>query len=402
MFTLPVTFKEENENYITMIALKNFAKSKNLRTNVARDELIQGITNYANGSTDKEDEVLNWVDKATKEGIKDIYLKKISIDKTSVSILENSALLEAKLSSFFQNINKRNLCSNRYNKDLKLIKFEVNQTTNGTVTSFYLCKMIYTEDSKGIARTYLYPINVDIYIDKQVITGRAKPKSNMYEYSPTPLDVTVNKLISTEIEIRDAIKFILDIFLITTKKSYEVYDYLRGQLYKMLDNFTHTPLEIQELIDNKQSDIIQISERIRTFICCVNDGYKEDIDSDVNNLVEKYLSISHPDKAIFTRNRDAYPLTINATDEEESRVEQTAGLEEPLQSKAIFFDNKKMMQKSKLCDSVKFCYTRLNPLYAGKTFSVKITVKKDYCFFKFTEYTLEEDINNVLFSIIDA
>lgn len=402
MFNLPVTFKEENENYLTLISLKNFAKSKNLRTNALRDELIDNILEYANYNTSNEEEVQHWIDSATKEGIKDVYLKKIDIDHSTTQILKNEPLLEAKLSNYFQNINRRHLCANHYDENLKLVKYEVNQTLNGIVTSFYLCKMIYTEDSKNAARTYMYPINVDIYVDKQYVTGRAKPKSNMYEYSSNGLNVDINTQLSADREIIKAIAFILNIFSLYSKRATEVFDIFRGQLYKMLDNYTHTPLEIQEMIDDKQIEIQQISKIIRETICTVPIKYKEDIDSDVNNLVEKYISISYPDKNIFTRNRIAYPLSIDATDEEESRVEQTAGLEEPLQSKAIFFDNKKMMQKSKLCDSVKFCYTRLNTLYSGKSFNVKISVKKDYCLFKFTEYTLEEDINNVLFSIIDA
>lgn len=402
MFQIPVTFKEENENYITLIALKNFAKSKSLKTNCARNELIENITSYANAKSDNEEEVLDWIDHVTKEGIKDIYLKKISINHNSLQILKSEPLLEAKLQGFFQRVNRRFLCTNQYDNDIKLVKYEVNQTNQGTVASFFLCKMIYTDDSRNPTRSYWYPINIDIYVDKEYVTGRAKSKSNMYEFSSNGFNTNINKSITAEKEIREATVYILNIFEINTKKSSEIFDFFRGQLYKLLDKYTHTPLEIQEMIDSKSEEIQNISKQIRTNICNVNFVYKDDIDFDMNNLVEKYVSISYPDKTIFTRNRIAYPLSINATDEEESHVEQTAGLEEPLQSKAIFFDNKKMLQKSKLCDSIKFCYTRLNTIYAGKNFTVKITVKKDYCLFKFTEYTLEEDINNVLFSIIDA
>lgn len=90
---------------------------------------------------------------------------------------------------------------------------------------------------------------------------------------------------------------------------------------------------------------------------------------------------------------------MNATDEEDSKVEQTAALEEPLQSKAIFFDNKKMLQKSQACDGVTFMFAR-DKMYCSKQFKVKIVVNKDYCILKFTEYTMEEDIIHVLFSLI--
>ena len=105
-------------------------------------------------------------------------------------------------------------------------------------------------------------------------------------------------------------------------------------------------------------------------------------------------------KQIFIKDREAYPLKLNATDEEDSKVEQTAALEEPLQSKAIFFDNKKMLQKSRACDGVTFMFARLNTMYCSRQFKVKIVVNKDYCMLKFTEYTMEEDIIHVLFSLI--
>ena len=93
-------------------------------------------------------------------------------------------------------------------------------------------------------------------------------------------------------------------------------------------------------------------------------------------------------------------LKLNATDEEDSKVEQTAALETPLQSKAIFFDNKKMLQKSQSCDGVSFMFNRINTLYCTRQFKVKIVIYKDFCTLKFTEYTMEEDIIHVLFSFI--
>lgn len=55
----------------------------------------------------------------------------------------------------------------------------------------------------------------------------------------------------------------------------------------MLEKYTQTPKEILELMDEKSS---------------------------VLNMIEKYFSISYPDKKIFTKDRDAYPLKLNATD----------------------------------------------------------------------------------------
>ena len=109
--------------------------------------------------------------------------------------------------------------------------------------------------------------------------------------------------------------------------------------------------------DKKELNNLVVSEILED-ICEIDEQYKDDLEADVLNLVEKYLSISYPDKSIFIDGRDAYPLKIIATDEEESHLEQASGLERPLQSKAIFFDNKKMMQKNRKCDGVIFSFEK--------------------------------------------
>jgi hypothetical protein len=131
---------------------------------------------------------------------------------------------------------------------------------------------------------------------------------------------------------------------------------------------------------------------------------KSDILEDINNIVEKYLSINWSDKNIFIQDRSAYPIKLSATDEEESKVEQSAAVAEPLQTKALFFDNKKMLYKSEMCDGVVLQWKRINSKYfPTDSFKVKISVNaKGACIFKFSEYTSQEDIENVVFSLIRA
>ena len=188
--------------------------------------------------------------------------------------------------------------------------------------------------------------------------------------------------------------------VLNTRKSFEAETVFKSQLYDMLEKYTKTPTEIINLMDAKKTEIDGVVETVMHQICNLRAAYREDVKSNVLNMVEKYFSISYPNKQIFIKDREAYPLKLNATDEEDSKVEQTAALEEPLQSKAIFFDNKKMLQKSRACDGVTFMFARLNTMYCSRQFKVKIVVNKDYCMLKFTEYTMEEDIIHVLFSLI--
>ena len=58
MFTIPHTFANEDESYITIPALRRFAKEKSkedLKTTVDRPQLIKDIENYANQSEENKE-----------------------------------------------------------------------------------------------------------------------------------------------------------------------------------------------------------------------------------------------------------------------------------------------------------------------------------------------------------
>ncbi|MFA9376247.1 MAG: hypothetical protein ACERKZ_05760 [Lachnotalea sp.] len=403
MFKLPNTFRDENEKYVTVPVLKTFTKGNiNVECTADRSTLMKRMISYANNDLNQEIEVRNWLDSIIKEGIKDVYVKAIVSNNDADQILSDSSKIENLLSNEMTNVHINNICGNDYNEKLTLVKYEIKSTKRGRVISFYMCKMIHSNDRKNQTRALIYPVFVDLYIDKKMIAGRAKSKSNMYIYNKDGFNAVTAINITAEKEIQLAINKVLNYFNIVIKKTSESNTMFRKKLYRILDKFTHTPLLIQDKLDDNKEFIENTTTTIINNVCGIKESYVRDVQYDVTNMLEKYFSITYPDKTIFITDRDAYPLKIIATDEEESHVEQTAPAEEPLQSKAVFFDNKKMMQKSELCDGVLFIFNRIVPKYFSKSFNIKIIVKKDYCLFKFTEYTREDDIDHVLFSVIDA
>ena len=81
MFSIPHVFANEDESYITLPALKRFAKGKkqsDLKTTVDRAELIRDIEKFAQASPDNEETVLEWLDQVVVEGIKDVQVKCIN------------------------------------------------------------------------------------------------------------------------------------------------------------------------------------------------------------------------------------------------------------------------------------------------------------------------------------
>lgn len=402
MFSIPYTFANEDECYITIPALKRFAREKkkeDLKTTLDRPQLIQDIENYANQSPEKEEEVLDWLDHVLIEGIKDVQIKLIDDESFTTAFLNEDAYVEQIVEPLLVNANNRHL-NKEYSGELSLFRYEIsNEGECGRRIRLYLGRLLCTFDKKHGAATVPYPIAVDVYCNKGIIVSRAKSKSGLYKYVD---EFVLEQAIPTksEKETATAIKWVCEKLAISTKKSFEAETVFKSRLYCMLERYTQTPNEIIELINQKTAEIDGIVDSVMHRICNLRRAYEDDVRSNVLNMVEKYFSISYSDKQIFIKDREAYPLKLNATDEEDSKVEQTAALEEPLQSKAIFFDNKKMLQKSQACDGVTFMFARINTMYCSKQFKVKIVVNKDYCILKFTEYTMEEDIIHVLFSLI--
>lgn len=401
MFSIPHTFANEDESYITIPALKRFAKEKrndDLKTTVDRPQLIEDIENYANQSGEKEEIVLDWLDQVLVEGIKEVQIKYLD-DTFPLDLLSDDAYVDGILTPVLVDNNNRHLCGH-YTEALRLYRYEIiSESDQGRRIQFYLGKLLCTFDKKKGSATTMYPIFVEIFIDKGLIVARAKSKSGMYKYMDSfVLEAATST--TAEKQMDNAIKYVCGLLSLETASHFESSERFKKQLYLMLERYTQTPQEIIDLMNAKTTEVNEMVDAMMNNICILPEAYRDDVQSNVLNMVEKYFSISYPDKKIFTRNRDAYPLKLNATDEEDSRVEQTAAMEDPLQSKAIFFDNKKMLQKSQSCDGVSFMFNRINTLYCTKQFRVKIMVFKDYCTLKFTEYTMEEDIIHVLFSLI--
>lgn len=402
MFSVPYTFANEDESYITVPALKRFAREKkkeDLKTTVDRPQLIQDIENYANQSPEKEEEVLEWLDQVLVEGIKDVQIKLIDDESFTASFINQDEFVEKVLEPLIVNRTNRHL-NIGYTASLGVFRYEItNESVFGRRIRLYMGKLLCTFDKKHGAATVPYPIVVDVYCDAGIIVAHAKSKSGLYKYEE---NFVLEKAIPTksEKETASAIKWVAEKLGLNTRKSFEAETVFKSKLYNMLEKYTKTPTEIIDLMNAKKTEIDGVVETVMHQICNLRTAYREDVKSNVLNMVEKYFSISYPNKQIFIKDREAYPLKLNATDEEDSKVEQTAALEEPLQSKAIFFDNKKMLQKSRACDGVTFMFARLNTMYCSRQFKVKIVVNKDYCMLKFTEYTMEEDIIHVLFSLI--
>lgn len=398
MFSFPLTFRDENEDYITLPPLKEFSKThgiKDVKSNSRKAYIANAIERFANESARNEEITNVWLDDLIKEGRKDINIRSLCLNSQVKEKIVNETYLENRLDKYLPPNTKRHIAKNRYTNDYSIYKYEVLNGEYGTRVVFHLCRMVTFVNSEKVKSGQWYPVTCEILIEKNVMVTRVKSKSKIYNYSATDEPLVA---VRPEKEANKAADKVIDILGIKNQNDITI-DF-RKKLYNMLLRFTETPEEIVSHMERVRDRMNLVSEEIKTNICNVEDVYKDDIAKDIYNLVEKYISISKVDKSIFIRNKVAYPIKMVATDEEDSVLQQASALEKPLQSRTVFFDNKKMLQKSQKCDGILFSFQKVTD---NERYLARITVNgANNCIIKLYDFVKEEDINEALFTLINS
>lgn len=410
MLTIPATYYNNNEDYITLTAIRSFMRNHpegKFKVSLPREELLDSIIDFGNQNDSNSETVLNWIDAVLQEGIKDIYLQYAPISEKMQLLFTSKSGIENYLDAYRNKTLNHHVCMNTYGQQYILVS--ALYIENSKRITFVYCRKLHVHDKKNRTTKEIdYPVIADYFLDSAWLLIRAKPRSNLYIFNPDGFDIEEAESTTTEKEIRLVSSLVGKILQVQKESKSFISAQLKNKIFNLLHAYSNTPTEIAKVMEEKKSEIQDIANNIQTLCtvpnyCNISQSMAKDIKEDISNIIEKYLSINWKDKNIFIKDRMAYPVKLSATDEEESKVEQSAALEEPLQTKALFFDNKKMLYKSKQCDGVVFQWKRKNPEnFLRDSFAVRIFVnQKGHCVFKFSEYTAKEDIENVVFSIIN-
>lgn len=410
MLTIPATYYNNNEDYITLTAIRSFMRNHpegRFKVSLPREELLDSIIDFGNQNDSNSETVLNWIDAVLQEGIKDIYLQYAPISEEMQLLFTSKSGIENYLDTYRNKTLNHHVCMNTYGQQYILVS--ALYIENSKRITFVYCRKLHVHDKKNRTTKEIdYPVIADYFLDSAWLLIRAKPRSNLYIFNPDGFDIEEAESTTTEKEIRLVSSLVGKILQVQKESKSFISAQLKNKIFNLLHAYSNTPTEIAKVMEEKKSEIQDIANNIQTLCtvpnyCNISQSMAKDIKEDISNIIEKYLSINWKDKNIFIKDRMAYPVKLSATDEEESKVEQSAALEEPLQTKALFFDNKKMLYKSKQCNGVVFQWKRKNPEnFLRDSFAVRIFVnQKGHCVFKFSEYTAKEDIENVVFSIIN-
>lgn len=400
---IPRSFRTESSEYLTIPILKSFCNSVNLRTTYDRAQLIESIETFSEQNQENEKIVSKWLDGVLKEGIKHIYARKVFAQDNRMELLKYETTALSILREVFPTCPMTPVIQGNHNKDITVQNYGY-IITNGVIDSIWFTLTQLLLEANGVSEPgdkIIYPIFIDIDLKNGYIIGRAKSKANIFNddgsgISSEKTRTTVDK------QIKLGIDKIIKQLNLTIESVESANAGFKHALYKTLCDFTFTPDEIKEQIDDYELVIDQFI--IQTFkdldIDPLKDRNYEKAQSDIRIFIEKYISINYPDRSIFTKDREAYPIRLASTDSEQTRVDEASGNSEPLQCKEKFFDNKKSTVLEMTCDRLTLCYNRKERYFGNTPFIVKILTKTGYCILRFESYVEEDDIQNVLSRII--
>lgn len=402
---IPFCFKDKSEDYLTKPVLQKFCNENNLPTSEDKIELIKYIEEFANKNTENEKMVLEWLEVVLKEGVKHILARKCYIPKEYVNTTfeEWEKLIDNK----FEEMSNSYLIYSKHINKIQYLSFVMEENANIVETISFTCSILLAEKKlKNSEFQYIiYPIFVDIDVKNGYIIGRAKSKSNIYEYTIGENGKKCNneEKANTFKLIRRAVESIASILDIQLESKDKAKDRWGQKFYKIIEECTKTPKEISDIIVREEK---YIDSFINNFFDrneinpILGDNYKK-AKEDLEIFIEKYLATNIGNEDIFKEDRYGYPVRIAATDTDLTSVEQSSFNKRPLQATSVFYDNKKILVRRKQCDRITLLYKRDKQKYmSNDEFLMTGEIKKGYCVIQSLTYLLEEDIQDVLSRII--
>ncbi|MBE6067779.1 MAG: hypothetical protein E7211_08815 [Clostridium lundense] len=395
----------KKDDYITIPRLRKFCKESNLGSFLIKEEALVKMEEFCNQSQENQNKINIWLDEIAKEGIKYSYIKKINnIDR----LFKSELFWKEFIKTEFKTKKMARLNEATYSNSLDIQFIEYEKGENGVDKVKMNLGLLVYETKKNTEKNLstdkiVYPIFIEIDINKNIIEIRLKSKSSIRKVKSDfgAYEEKVGDKITTENLADEVIRFLKDKFNFEEESFDTCKDSFYKSYYELLAAQTQTPQIIMDKIQGKANEAKNFAEKIFLDLNLNFNDYFEKANGDLLIWLEKFISLSEPDKSYFTEDRDGYPVKLIATDCEDTRVEESSAKSEPLQMKESYFDHKKILQREKLCDGISMAFKRQdNTYYGNEPFLAIMYYKKGFGVVKFPEYVEEGDIQNVLSRII--
>lgn len=156
MLTIPATYYNNNEDYITLAAIRSFMRNHpegRFKVSLPREELLDSIIAFGNQNDSNSETVLNWIDTVLQEGIKDIYLQYAPISEEMQLLFTSESGVENYLDSYRNKALNRHVCMNTYGQEYVLVS-ALYLKSSRRITLVY-CRKLHMHDKKIVLRRKL-------------------------------------------------------------------------------------------------------------------------------------------------------------------------------------------------------------------------------------------------------
>lgn len=384
------------DDYIHALKLKNFCLDHGMKVGENKPDLLKNVIEYAgeDENSDVYKETYKWFLDTIKAGSKEFCLKRVYIPDETLEELDQIILNK------YGKISFQNILSFKNSDHFELVNYGIEYNEQGTVSKIsFLYSGILLEGDKEHEKgnRVIYPIYIDIYVEKGFVVARYKPKTTIYKCSENDVIYKDNRFKPLD-ESMELIGVLEKIFkakgmdINPTQKFHKM-------MYKLYQKYSFTPCNIQEAIDSmktkRNSFVDEVFQLLK--LKSVNKA-KAKIDLDI--FLEKYISINGNMEKIFKEDRNAYLIKITSDDDlQMTRIDTASTGNRPLQCTDTFFDGKRSILNTKECRILHLCYNRKKG-YLG-SFTVQLSTKKEWGIVKMYYVPEEEDIQNVLQTIFE-
>lgn len=391
------------DDYLQNPIMRRFLKNHDLDFVENRADYITAIEAYAGKSNETKRETRDWILKVVKEGSKDICYRKI---RNISEWHKDPVLVEAKIKEKYPNCPMKNILTYRNTGECTMIEYKICTDDNDEVVKieFTFSKLFLYGEAGTIGDTTIFPVFIEIYLDKGFIVSRGKAKSTLYRYDENNQMLLGECKVDTMDYAVSIIDKLVDMFEFETDTNTKRVKNENSQmLYRLYEKFTFTPTDVVEKVNAKvdiaNSFVNKIFEDLH-----LDPRNKEKALLDAKILLEKFISINGNNEDEFKKDRLAYLIKVSADDEVElTKIDTTSDKRIPLQCTEAFFDSKKSVIKSRKCKRLNLIFKRTDETYFTKAnpLVVQLGTHKNYGYVKTMQYAEEADIQNVLQTIFD-
>lgn len=390
------------DDYLQNPIMRRFLKEHKIELVENRVDYINAIEEYANQNDEAKREVRDWLLKIAKEGSKEICYRKVhGIEEWH----RDPVLVEAKIKEVYPNCPMKNILTYKNTGERTMIEYHIitNEDDEVTRIDFTFSKLFLCGETGSLGEVTVFPVFIEVYLDKGFVISRGKAKSTLYRYDEEKRYLVGDDKRDTMNYAVAAIDTIIEMFGFETERNSKIVKNENSQmLYRIYEKYSFTPTDVVDKVKT-QKDLIKgfVDQIFANLNLDVRNKEKAILDADI--FVEKFISINGDNESVFKEDRPAYLIKVSADDEIElTKIDTTSDKKVPLQCTEAFFDSKKSVVKSKKCKRLNLIFRRVDETYfKGNPLVVQLGTHKNHGYAKTTQYAEEVDIQHVLQAIFD-